>query len=109
MCIYSYTRKYKICLTGSLSGCLFQNAPLGEAHSSKQSRRQQKFFKTCYLLSSTVHRATEDSVENLESRFIDFSRPFKNNNFGIQLFVHFKTEFLTDFLFCRLVKGNAED
>lgn len=103
MCNYSF-RKYKVCLIVSVSVCLFQNAPLGEGGSSKHSRRRQKFFNMCCLLSCAVHRVTEDLIQNLEISFIDPSRPSENINFGIQLFGHFKIEFLTDILFCRLVK-----
>lgn len=104
MCDYSCTRKYKICLTGSVSGCLFQNAPLGEEGSSKHPRRRQRFFNMCCLLSCAVHRVTEDLIQNLENSFIDPSRPSENINFGIKLFGWFKIEFLTDILFCRLEK-----
>lgn len=62
MCNYPWTRKYKICLTGSVSGCLFWNTPLGEEDSSKHLRRKQKFFNVCCLLSSAVHRVTEDLI-----------------------------------------------
>lgn len=104
MCKYSCSRKYRLCLIGSVSGFLFQNAPLGEEGSSKHSRRWQKFFNMCCLLSYAVHRVTEDLIQNLEFSFINSGRPFENINSGIQLFGHFKIEFLTDILFYRLVK-----
>lgn len=58
----------------------------------------------CCLLSCTVHRVTEDLIQNLEIIYIDPSRPFENIHFGIQLFGCFKIEFLHVILFGRLVK-----
>lgn len=101
---YSCTRKCKICLTGSVLGSLFQNAPLGEEGSSKHLKIRQKLFNTCCLLSYTVHRVTEDLIQNLKIGFINSSRPFDSVNFGRQLFGGFKIDFLSDILFFRLVK-----
>lgn len=101
---YSCTRKHKIFFTDLVSSCLFQSPPLGEEANSKHSRRRKKKFYMFWLLNYAVHRVTENLVQNLQISFIHPWRPFESINVAIQISGHFKIEFLTGILFCRLVK-----